>query len=148
MAIQSTPAASLQLKRTFKAPREKVFEAWTKPEALKQWFCHPGCATVSAEADARPGGRYKMVMLKEGATEPFHVEGTYEEIVPPEKLIFTWKWSHMESMNDTRVTVELREAGESTELTLTHELFESEELRNEHNVGWDLVLRSLTAHLG
>jgi uncharacterized protein YndB with AHSA1/START domain len=149
MAAQSTPAASLQIKRTFSAPREKVFEAWTKEEALRQWFCHEGYTTLSAEADLREGGGYRMVMKKDGDdSDPFHVEGTYEAVVPPEKLVFTWRWSHMAGMNDTRVTVELHDAGGSTELVLTHELFQSEELRNEHNAGWDLVLKSLAAHLG
>jgi uncharacterized protein YndB with AHSA1/START domain len=149
MEAQSSTAASLQIRRNFAAPRERVFEAWTKEEALKQWFCHEGYTTLRAEADVRVGGGYKMVMKKDGDdADPFHVEGTYQAVVPPEKLVFTWRWSHRPEMNDTRVTVEFRDAGGSTELVLTHELFGGEQLRNEHNTGWNLVLKSLTSYLG
>lgn len=147
-ATQSTPKASLQIRRRLAAPREKVFEAWTRPEALKAWFTHEGYTTLEAEADPRPGGTYRMRMLKHETQEKFHVEGVYSEVVPPERLVFTWKWSHVEGMNDTRVTVELQDAGGSTELVLSHELFESEDLRNDHDTGWNKVLDSLAAHLG
>jgi uncharacterized protein YndB with AHSA1/START domain len=147
MATQSTPTATLRITRRLEAPREKVFDAWTRPEALKQWFCHEGYSTLAAEADARPGGRYLMRMLKDGETEPFHVEGTYREVRRPERLVFTWKWSHRPEMNDTVVTLDLTDAGGATEISIVHELFDTEELRDEHGIGWGKVLDSLTSHL-
>lgn len=148
MAAPSTPTASLRIQRTFHAPREKVFEAWTRAEALKSWFCHEGYTVLQTEADARPGGSYLIRMVKDGGDEPFQVSGTYKEVSRPERLVFTWRWSHRPEMNDTLVTVDLAEEGGATRLTLVHELFDSGELRDEHNAGWGKVLDGLTAYLG
>ena len=56
----ATPSAAagvtLRIERTFAAPREKVFQAWTDPQALKQWWGPDGYATPSVEIDLRPGG--------------------------------------------------------------------------------------------
>ncbi len=65
MASQrSSPATTLRLTRTFAAPREKVFRAWTDPEELKKWFGPVGYATPMAEVDLRVGGKYQLGMRK------------------------------------------------------------------------------------
>ena len=60
--------------------------------------------------------------------------GEYLEIKPPEKLVFTW---NSPAVQNTRVTVELKDLGDSTEIWLTHELLPTEEARKSHEGGWN-----------
>jgi uncharacterized protein YndB with AHSA1/START domain len=69
---------------------------------------------------------------------------TFQEVKPPEKLVFTWAWERFsasgqkdEQQDETLVTVEFHERGNSTEVVLTHELFRSAEQRDRHSVGWN-----------
>ena len=146
-----TSATTLQISKTFQANREKVFKAWTTPEALKQWFGPTDGFTVpSAEVDLRIGGKYRLQMkAPDGAVHT--VGGVYREVAAPEKLVFTWAWeegggcgdSGNEQPVETLVTVEFREKGQSTEVLLTHELFPTTESRDKHDEGWAGCLNRL-----
>jgi uncharacterized protein YndB with AHSA1/START domain len=81
------PAFELELERLIKAPRERVFEAWTKPEQMVQWFAPKPFQLVISEMDFRPGGRFVMAMRGPNGEE-FPFSGTYREIVPPERLLW------------------------------------------------------------
>ena len=84
--------ASLTVKRKLKAPAEKVFTAWTQPEALKRWMGpSDDYAVLVAETDVRVGGRYHIVMRRPDQ-EQHSIGGVYKEIVPNRKLVFTWAW--------------------------------------------------------
>lgn len=85
----TTQETTLQIKRTFAAPREKVFQAWTDPAALKRWFGpSDDFSTPVAEVDLRVGGRYRIHM-KSPDGQPHTVHGVYREVTPPAKLVFT-----------------------------------------------------------
>ena len=71
--------------RAFDAPRDVLFEAWTKPEHLTQWWDPSGERLASCEVDLRPNGAFRFVPA--GAKPPF--TGTYRDIVPPERLVFS-----------------------------------------------------------
>ena len=146
--LSTTP--KLVLKRVLNAKRERVFDAWSKPELMMQWLVPQVGWTCRTRNDFRVGGHYYHEMIvgetadapperKSCGGETFRVgdvymhEGEYLEIVPPEKLVFTWS-SH--AVKNSRVTIELLDLGESTELWLTHELLDTEELRNSHQDGW------------
>lgn len=127
----------LTLSRTFAAPRERVFRAWTDPEELRRWWGPPGFSTPFVEVDLRVGGNYRLAMQPpEG--EAFHLFGAYREVQPPERLVYTWS-SDWEMMNagETVVTVEFRDLGNSTEVLVRHEFFPTEELRRQHAYGWE-----------
>ena len=133
---------SLNLVRTIKAAPEKVFAAWTEPETLKRWMA-PGddMSVALAETDLRAGGRYRIVMRGAKGTE-HRVGGVYREIVPGKKLSFTWA-SESSPESETLVTIELRQNGVGTELTLTHTKFATEQSRDMHNQGWNGCLAKL-----
>ncbi len=128
---------TLNLKRTFKAPREKVFRAWTDPEELKKWWGPEGYSTPSAEVDLRVGGKYRFGMMKLPDGEIFYLSGTYREVRPPERLVYTWLWEGNPERGETLVTVEFRDLGAATEVILTHERFPNEKVRDDHNKGWN-----------
>lgn len=132
-----------------------MFEAWTKPELLVQWLLPPNGWTARSKSDLRVGGKYYHEMIagsqpieagscaEQSNLQPGGVkvhEGEYLEITPPERLVFTWNAG---AVQNTRVTVELRDMGDSTELWLTHELFETEEQRRSHDGGWLACLEQL-----
>jgi uncharacterized protein YndB with AHSA1/START domain len=138
----ATPQAhapiALKISRTFAAPREKVFRAWTEAQALKSWFAPSDkFETRIPELNLRVGGRYRIEMQL--ADKNNIVVGTYREIRAPEKLVFTWKWetdSTGGDAGDTLVTIEFFERDGRTEVVLTHERFLTAEARDAHNKGW------------
>jgi uncharacterized protein YndB with AHSA1/START domain len=144
---KSSTETTLNLRRTFKAPRETVFRAWTDPEELKKWWGPEGYATPSAEVELRVGGKYRLGMRKLPDGEIFYLSGFYREVRPPDRLVYTWRWEAEPDMGETLVTVEFREAGDSTEVVLTHEFFPTEKARNEHDRGWNGCLDRLAKAL-
>lgn len=78
----------LVLTRDVDIPREKIFQAWTRPELMKQWFVPRPWTLSKAETDVRPGGASLIVMRSPDGQE-FPNQGVYLEVVPNEKLVFT-----------------------------------------------------------
>jgi uncharacterized protein YndB with AHSA1/START domain len=150
MSEISTPAAvpALVLRRTYKAPRQRVFEAWTKPE-LAVRFLGPGDVTVpELEMDVRTGGTYRIAMLMPDG-ERMNAGGTYREVRAPERLSMTWRWEEDDPADefDTLLTLEFNEHADGTELVLTHEQLASVESRDRHEHGWSLILDQLAGTL-
>ena len=141
-------AEKLLVKRTFKAPVERVYAAWTDAEQMKRWFAPGAMSVPTASADARPGGRYRVQMSEGGSDCEFHTTGgVYREVIPNERLVFTWQWEGSDL--ETLVTLEFKSLSENeTELTLRHEGFDSEDTRNKHGQGWDGCLAKLETLLG
>ena len=143
---KAAPETTLRLRRTFAAPRQKVFRAWTDPEELKKWFA-PGddYTTKVPELDLRAGGRYRIEMHSPDGNVHC-VLGTYREVSPPDRLVYTWRWLDKD-MSETLVTVEFHERGGQTEVVLTHELFPTAEWREKHAHGWEGCLARLVRSL-
>ncbi len=133
----------LNLHRTFAAPRERVFAAWTEPELVRQWFGGEGCELTGLEMDVRPGGAYRFCMKT--SQGEMTVGGTYREVASPEKLVYTWQWEDDPAYADreTLVTVEFVDCGGSTEVRLTHENFPTAENVTNHQQGWTVALEKL-----
>ncbi len=138
----------LTISRTIRAPRQKVFDAFVKPELVRQWFRPRGFTITDVALDARVGGRYRVTMQpRSGAAET--VGGEYREIKAPERLVFTWKWEskQMGGIGETLITVTLDERrgeqGVETEVRLLHSGFPAPEARDGHSNGWNSVLNAL-----
>jgi len=135
---------SLTLKRRLDAPPAKVYAAWTEPEKLARWFGPEGAVVISAEADVRVGGRYRII-FREGE-ETHNVGGVYREVVPNEKLVFTWAWVSTPE-RESLVTVAIKADGDGAMLTLLHEQFFDEAARDRHREGWSSCLDNLERYL-
>lgn len=135
-----TTAVALTIKKFIRADRHKVFAAWTTPEIMNQWFCPEGLEVVDSSADARVGGSFHAVM--KGDRETYTVRGTYREVVPGEKLVFTHRWDEPDAI-ETLVTVDFAERDGGTEVTLTHSGFRNEQTRRSHEQGWTSTLDRL-----
>ena len=138
MDVRTPVKPSLTVKRRFKASPAKVFAAWTDPEKVKHWMGPGQVRVVEAQADARPGGRYRWHMQSPEGKD-HDVGGVYREVVKNEKLVFTWAWKSTPEQ-ELVVTVLLMPDGDGTLLTLTHEQFASDEARDGHRQGWDAAL--------
>ena len=82
---------SLTLKRRLNAPPQKVYAAWTDPKKILKWFGPDSGPVKDAAADVRAGGHYAITFSTEDGEE-HHVSGVYREVVPEQKLVFTWAW--------------------------------------------------------
>lgn len=133
----------LRIERDFDAPRELVFRAWTDPEHLAKWWGPEGMTATHVELDPRPGGRYRCSMGAPDGSENW-VQGTYREVVEPERLVFTWAWeTDGEPGDETLVTLQFQDNGGGTRLIVTHEGFDTEESRDQHKFGWSSSLDCL-----
>lgn len=143
-----TDGQALTIERTFAAPRERVFEAWSNPEVLRRWWgAGPDWTSSAVEIDLRPGGRYRLSMTDPGAAAEYIVGGEYVEVAPPERLVYTWTWETPGSPTGdltTLVTVEFHEApGDRTTVVLTHTGFTEGHQRDRHDEGWRACLANL-----
>ncbi len=144
-----TIPASLRLNRLIKAPRARVFAAWTTPEDIMQWFSPTPSCMISAQTDPRPGGEYSFRMRTPHLGE-IEFRGVYREVTPPKELVFTWSGTCCETPagEETIVTVEFIDRNGDTEVRLSHEFFPNAELRDKHSAGWTGSLGNLEKLLG
>lgn len=144
--MKTKPAGQipLEIKRLIKAPRDRVYAAWTDPAQLKQWFGPKDVQTHDLIADARVGGQFRWD-LSSPEGEKMTVSGEYRELQPGRKIVFTWHWEDDEDWENrpSIVTVELNDGEGGTELRLIHEQLPNEESRTGHTRGWNSALDKL-----
>jgi uncharacterized protein YndB with AHSA1/START domain len=126
-------AAILVVRRTIRAPRERVFAAWTEAEHLIAWWGPNAAVTCpSAEIDLRVGGRYRIAnRFPDGRL--LWIVGEFEVIDPPSRLVFSWQ---LGSDRAERVSVEFEAHGAATEVIVTHERIADAATRTGHEQGW------------
>ena len=144
---EARASSSVRITRTFAASRERVFRAFSEKEGVKVWFAEPSHLAWLEEPtlDLRPGGRYRF-KVGDG-TKVWTVHGSYLEVEPPSRLVFTWLWENDPTRGDsgdTVVTVELFDRDGQTEVVLTHEGFAGDLVRREHDQGWAECLDAIS----
>jgi uncharacterized protein YndB with AHSA1/START domain len=154
MAIKSSVAGadlitrpSLTLKRRLNASPAKVYAAWTDPEKIVRWFgpAQVIAGSVRADIDARTGGRYRISFDMEDG-EHHEVGGVYREMVPNQRLTFSWAW-YSTPERESQVTISLKPDGDGTLLTLHHEQLLDQAARDGHENGWIGTLDKLEDYL-
>ena len=135
---------TLVMKRRIAAPPHDVYAAWVEPELIAKWFGGNPAATVSVHsADVRIGGNYDLEIIPDDGTETHRVRGTYQDVVPGERLSFSWAWASTPD-RQSQVTVEFKSDGpDATILTLTHERFFDDAARDRHAGGWTRSMERL-----
>jgi uncharacterized protein YndB with AHSA1/START domain len=145
VATDSPPELSLTLTRILDAPRELVFRAWTEPEHLMQWSAPHGFTVTHADGELKPGGKWRSCMRSPDGKDLW-LGGTYLEIAPPERLVFTHGWDEDGPGRETTVTVTLEDHNGKTRLTLQQSGFPSMAERDGHEGGWSETLERLAAY--
>jgi uncharacterized protein YndB with AHSA1/START domain len=126
----------IRIERVLPATIGKVYDAWTRAALLVQWYCPNPQLELKVQADVRAGGDYIVEM------GPHVVRGTYLEVEPPHRLVFSWKWDGTDD-EPTRVEVELSEVADGTRMVLSHTGFANAEDAANHQIAWDPELGRL-----
>jgi uncharacterized protein YndB with AHSA1/START domain/predicted transcriptional regulator len=131
---------SLAVSRTINAPIETTYNAWLDPTMLAEFMiAGEGMTVPRAEADAREGGKFSIIMAM-GDQELPH-GGEYQKLDPYSQIIFTWESPF--SVPGSTVTLNFREVDEGTNIELLHVKFLDEESRDSHEQGWAAILAQL-----
>lgn len=157
MATKNSAASEAQerelvITRVYDAPRQLVWQAWTEPEHVAQWWGPEGFDTRVTELDLKPGGRWRYVMIDAAGAE-YPSEGVFSEIVAPEKLVTTDEFGEdfehpeladLDLPQGIVVTVLFEDLGEKTKLTIriAHPTAEDRQKHEDMGVvaGWNSSL--------
>lgn len=138
---------SLRIERTFAAPAQAVFDAWTSPEVLRRWWhAEHSWQTPVARVDLRPGGEIYLVMRNPADGREYAGRGEFTVIDPPRRLAFTWAWGS-DSAARQLVDVEFVAHGDCTTVVMTHSGVPEPE-KGDYQAGWQASFDNLAAALG
>jgi len=133
---------AVRIERTFTAPAEDVFDAWTSPEVMRRWFhCAHDWETPEAEVDLRVGGKVRIVMLQPDGTEA-EASGEYTLIDRPNRLVMTWTFQDDPS-NEQLIELSFSEIDGSTTVLLVNSGISTGERRDAQDWGWNGCLDQL-----
>jgi uncharacterized protein YndB with AHSA1/START domain/predicted enzyme related to lactoylglutathione lyase len=134
----------LVVKRFIKAPRQRVFDAWTKPVDLMKWLGPQTCQVTNARVDAQEGGAFRFLVHSDLIGD-MSLQGEYREVNAPERLVFTWKGSGSPECEipESLVSVDFVDVEGGTDIHITHEDLPSAESRDDHAHGWNGSLDKL-----
>lgn len=147
MTTETVPEFTIT--RTLDAPRELVWRAWTDPRHLTHWFHPHGVSTpeASIDVDVREGGRYRYTMIVDETGEEFPTGGVFLEVVPGERLVFTWGGVDDPVEESPVATVTLADAGEGTDLVFRLRGVDAGPGDDDVYDGWSEALTELATHL-
>ena len=139
---------TIVITRVINAPRELVFDAWTKPEHLTRWFGPSDFSAPDVAVDLRVGGAWRAC-IRSPEGRDYWMHGVYREIVPPRRLVFThiWEEGHDSPHHETLVSVTLEDQGGRTKLTFHKAVLESVVERISQGKGWSECLDRLADHV-
>src|SRR5215467_6365963 len=131
-AVERKSDRELLVTRTFNAPAHIVFEAWSKPELFKRWWVPKAMESslLSCDMDVRTGGGYRLVFRHPASDEPMAFFGTYSEVTPSKRLV----WTNEESDQGAVTTVTFEENAGKTLVTF-HELYPTKAALDEALAG-------------
>ena len=134
-------ATTLVVRRIIRASAQYLFDVWTQPEHLKQWWGPANVTCIDASVDLRIGGGYRLGNRLPDGTVVW-IAGQFEAIEPPHKLVYTWRLES-ETREFERVTVLFEPHGDSTEVVVLHERIPDAARRSQHEQGWIGCLEGL-----
>ena len=138
----------ITIKRIFAASVEKVYEAWTEPAKLMQWFSpNIRWRTPKVDFELVAGGKHDIT-LRHSDGDEMRILGRYVEILPNERISFTWNFKGGDSeAEESLVTVEFRATTGGTELTLTHDRQNDPNEKAQAEQGWSGMMELLESFL-
>jgi uncharacterized protein YndB with AHSA1/START domain len=141
-------ARVLRIERTFDAPAERVFEAWTSEEVLRRWLHGmPDWETPTAEVDLRVGGSIRIVMRDPSDGSEAGATGEYRVVEPPRRLVFTWVWDDQPDLPQL-IELEFSERDGRTTVLMTNSSIPTHERWESQQRGWNVCFDNLEVVLG
>jgi uncharacterized protein YndB with AHSA1/START domain len=127
----------LRIERSFRAPIESVFDAWTNADVLRRWLhVKADWETPVAEIELLVGGRIRIVMRDPGDGAQYGASGEYRLIERPHRLVFTWTFDHHPD-NEQLIELEFSEREGVTSVVMINSAIESERQWEQQHSGWD-----------
>lgn len=137
----------LRIERTFDAPIDRVFDAWTNADVLRRWLhAGPDWETPRAKVDLRVGGAIRIVMRDPTDGSEHGASGEYLVVEPPHRLVFTWVWDH-EPDRRQQIELLLSERGARTTVRMVNSAIPSDDQLQEQRRGWQLCYDNLRGAL-
>jgi uncharacterized protein YndB with AHSA1/START domain len=125
--------------RSLRVQPERVWSAFTTADEYAAWIWPPAWNT-ECSIDLRVGGVFSVAAAEQGLS----VEGRYVEIEPMTRLVLTWRWG--DDPEESLLTITIQPSDVGTELVLTHDRFDDETSRANHEQGWNDCLDRLPAY--
>lgn len=138
----------LEITRRIAAEPGRVWEAFTRAEALREWFHPPGVECAGAECEPYPGGIYRIRFRVPAADQEFGLTGVFLAVNAPKSLCYSWRWEDrpgFEFVSKVEVSFEPDEGGVSVHVR--HCGIPGATEREDHERGWNAVLGSLETYL-
>jgi uncharacterized protein YndB with AHSA1/START domain len=133
--VTEQPGRVVRIERTFDAPAQEVFDAWTSPEVMRRWLhCAPDWETPVAEVDLQVGGQVRVVMRQPDGTEA-GMRGEYVVIDPPHRLVMNWTFDDDPS-NQQLVELSFVESEGSTTVVMVNSRISTDQRRDSQDRGW------------
>jgi uncharacterized protein YndB with AHSA1/START domain len=135
----------IEFSQEFSVPAETLYEAWTSPEHLKQWWHPMQDSLVNVKNELNEGG----VVAYEFEKKEFEVTGNYQQVQPNEKLVYSWNWKFFNDLPDESyiLTISFESKDEGSILTVKQEGLPGEEAALPHQDAWKAAFESLKSHL-
>jgi uncharacterized protein YndB with AHSA1/START domain len=135
---------TLTMERSYAAPVERVFDAFTSEEVMRRWW-HAGhdWETPEAQVDLRVGGEVRVVMRNPHKDARYGGGGRFTEIDPPARLAFTWIWEDDRDQVEQVIEIDFDERDGETTVRFTHRNLWDEETVADHEDGWSKVFDNL-----
>ena len=143
-------ALTIQLEKDFNVPVERLFEAWTKEEELKEWWHPMGNNLKHCTNELKEGGKVTYDFETAEGQPAFVIDGTYKAVTAGEELVYTWNWMlPTDAVEDSSFVLSIRFEPSSggSRLLVKQENFQSEESVQPHREGWEKSLSELEQHL-
>jgi uncharacterized protein YndB with AHSA1/START domain len=145
-ATVTTPTdREIHIERVFNAPRDRVFEAFTDPELIPEWWGPRDTTTIVDQMDVRAGGSWRFVMRNSDGSET-GFRGTYREVTPPERIVQTFEWEGMPGHVSVD-TATFEDLGDRTKVTSTSIFHTTEERDGMLESGMERGLNETYARL-
>lgn len=136
---------TIELTEHFSVPVEKLFQAWTEEEQLKQWWHPMDDSLENVTNELQEGG----AIVYEFQSKDFRVSGNYKEAEMNKKLVYSWDWEFKEGLENENytLTIEFESEGSGSVLRVKQDGLHSDEAIKPHKDAWEIGLQSLKAHL-
>jgi uncharacterized protein YndB with AHSA1/START domain len=141
---QTTDDRVLTVSRVIATTREKLFDAFAKPEIMLKWWGPEGASVGEHTLDIRVGATWKTA-LENSMGGAFVCSGVYKAIERPHRIAFTWAWLQPdgERGHETLVDVSFEKVERGTRLTVVQKTFENVAQRDLHGQGWNSTFNKL-----
>src|SRR4051812_39843177 len=148
--METQHAIKLEVAKDFAVPVARLYQAWTSPEELKQWWHPMGNILQHAVTQPQVNGPLEYVFANEQGAHSFTIHGTYKEVQEESRLVYTWNWQIPAATVGNReylLTVVFSSTGNGSRLAVTQENFTNEEAVQPHREGWEKALNELQQFL-